>query len=215
MKMKFFYSLALIAIASFASCDKDKENNNDNGGGGTPETPVEPTTVTIGDKAYPIVKIGTQSWTGANYSGAGGDASPTAPSTQYGKVYTYAEVSAITPPAGWRLPTKDDYINLLKSQGAEFGADNKTTNVDAIRKVISASGWTGGVQGTNSSNFNAFPAGYYHGFHDYEGAVTVFWTSSKATGNDPYFFSISSTEAGLFTNTITNEMFSIRFIKAN
>jgi uncharacterized protein (TIGR02145 family) len=213
MKMKFIYALALVASVSLFSCDKDIE---------PAPTPTEPTTVTIGGEAYPIVKIGTQSWTGVNYHGAGGAYfSPSAPKTNYGKLYTYAEVTAVTPPAGWRLPTKDDYINLLKSQGATFVGD-KSTTVDAIKKVISTTGWAGGVQGTNTTNFNAFPAGYYYkmsGSDDiisnYEGTVTVFWTSSKTTDNNPYFFSISNSEVNLYNATLTGEKFSIRFVKDN
>ena len=215
MKIKFFYSLALIAIASFASCTKDKDNGSEGGTPDNPGTPIEPTTVTIGDKAYPIVKIGAQSWTGGNYSGAGGAIFPTNPGAQYGKLYTYAEATAITPPTGWRLPTKEDYLALLQTVEAVV-VDNKSTTVDAIKKLQSVEGWSSGHKGTNVSGFNAFPAGLFaNNSFNALGDNTTFWTSSKTADNNPYFMTVSKAELQFYHAAVTTEKFSVRFVKAN
>lgn len=214
MKMKFFYAIALL-VSSFGlfSCDKDKDKGNDNDNG---STPTEPTTVSIGGKSYSIVKIGAQSWISANYSGAGGSYfSESAPKTEYGKLYTYAEAMAVTPPAGWRLPTKEDYQTLLQTAGITL-TDNKSTDAAAIKKLQSVDGWSAGHKGTNETKFNAFPAGYFAGTgFNAEGDVTVLWTSSKTTGNLPYFLVISKAEIELDTEEATTQKFSVRFVKAN
>lgn len=210
MRMTFLYAFVLLGALTLCSCSKDKNNETTN-------TPTESTSVSIGGKDYTIVKIGTQSWTGSNYSGAGGSYfNESAPKTEYGKLYTYTEAMAVTPPAGWHLPTQADYIKLLESQGAAV-VDRKTTNVEAIKKLTSISGWAGGFQGVNASMFNAYPAGYYTGTSfSYEGTLTIFWTSSKATGaNTPYFLSVGPTEATFYTDAVTTQRFSLRFVKDN
>ncbi|WP_148661181.1 FISUMP domain-containing protein [Flavisolibacter tropicus] len=210
MKMKFFYVVVLSAVASLYSCKKDDKDQPN-------PTPTEPTVVSIGGREYPIVKIGTQSWTGVNYNGAGGSYfNEVSPVVVYGKLYTYTEAMAVTPPAGWHLPSQADYVKLLESQGATF-TDGKTTQVDAIKKITSVSGWAGGFQGTNTSTFNAFPAGYYTGTSfSYEGTLTIFWTSSKVIGtNTPYFLSVGSTEASFYADAVTTQRFSLRFVKDN
>jgi uncharacterized protein (TIGR02145 family) len=115
---------------------------------------------------------------------------------------------AITPPAGWHLPMQADYVKLLESQGATF-ADGKTTHVEAIKKITAVAGRAGGFQGTNASAFNAFPAGYYTvTSFSYEGTLTIFWTSSKATGtNTPYFLSVGPPEAKFYTDAVTTQRF--------
>src|SRR4051794_40984560 len=97
LKIMLYASLAACLI----SCNKDDD---------VKPVPVVDK-VTIGGDQYTTVAISSQTWTTANYKGAGGlpyDNVGSKP--HYGKFYTYEEAKAIIVPLGWRLPTLADYI---------------------------------------------------------------------------------------------------------
>ena len=207
MKIRCLYALVLLALCTLFSCDKEKKPAT---------TPAASTTVSIGGKEYPIVKIGAQSWTGASYSGAGGAYfNENAPKTEYGKLYTYAEATAVTPPAGWHLPTREEYLTLLQTLGITV-TDDRSANAEEIKQLQSVTGWSAGHKGTNASQFNAFPAGYFdNGIFNAEGDVVLFWTASKTAENNPYFLSISKGELQFHNAAATTQRFSVRFVKNN
>jgi len=175
--------------------------------------PASPESITIDGKVYEIVKIGNQTWTAANYAGAGGvayDAVNSKP--EYGKYYTYAEVKAITLPPGWRLPTKEDYIALAKFYDITVPSYG---NTEAIGKLTSTTHWNH-VHGSNASGFNAHPAGYRLGDSPaIDGDIAEFWTAEGVT--------LSIQEAGtnlselrilLYESTTSDDYrFNVRFIK--
>jgi hypothetical protein len=106
--MKKVFTLVIIATVVLLSCSK---KNND-------PIPLNlksaDSTVTIGGDVYPVVKIGTQTWTSVNYRGPGGIFNTGYMDTynvQHGKLYTPQEANQIILPAKWRLPTYDDYLN--------------------------------------------------------------------------------------------------------
>jgi uncharacterized protein (TIGR02145 family) len=211
MKAKILFGLLLLATLGVASCKKDKD-----------EPQPEPTTVKIGNKDYSIVKIGTQSWIGENYSGEGGVTFSNGTKPEYGKFYTLAEAKAIALPAGWRLPTKEDFQTLLEVQGATLtteGSFTFTNNVDVIKKIMSTTGWKD-FQGTNTSNFNILPAGLANNTTFTQSTTTAyFWTSSThSPGNYPYYFYLgqaAQTKAGYVNvqSSLENYRFNIRFVK--
>ena len=217
MKTKLLFGLALLATLGMTSCKKDKDE------------PKEATTVKIGDKDYAIVKIGDQTWTAQNYSGEGGvyynndNSMP-----EYGKLYTFNEASAIQLPAGWRLPTKEDYKKLFEAQGATFTEEDDdvfgtSNSVDAIKKLMATTGWDN-EQGTNTTGFNSYPAGYGVGtnFRD-KGSLGAHWTSSKDVENYPFYFAITEDEdnngamkpAAEYSPIEASYKLSIRFVKDN
>jgi uncharacterized protein (TIGR02145 family) len=135
---------------------------------------------------YAIVKIGTQTWATVNYNGTGGtnydDASnnPT-----YGKLYTLSEAKAVSLPTGWRLPTKADAETLLLFLGATKDNDGYVEGEATVSsKLKSKSDWTL-TQGTNTSGFNAYPAGQSNDgtTYDSKGTLATFWTSTGVIGD--------------------------------
>nr|WP_294950404.1 FISUMP domain-containing protein [uncultured Mucilaginibacter sp.] len=69
-------------------------------------------------------------------------------------------------PAGWRIPTIADYNKLMGNFTTKKDTDgNYVGNFDETLALRSTSDWSMlysyDRQGTNTSGFNAFPAGYY------------------------------------------------------
>jgi uncharacterized protein (TIGR02145 family) len=204
MRLKLTLLSCAALLCCFTACKK-----NDNPG----PIPEINGVVTINGQNYKTVRIGTQAWTAESYAGAGGVAYGPTAKPEYGKYYTYTEVKAITLPAGWRLPTMDDYKTMGQANGINFTAGAQ--NTEAAKKLISKTGWNHAA-GSNASGLNLFPGNMiYNGTQSPDGDVAEFWT---ATGNT---FSIM--EAGtngsllnvqFFSNSNLPEYrFPVRFVK--
>lgn len=191
----------LIIFALLSACDE-----------ASPVTPTEH--ITIAGKEYSIVKIGTQTWTSSNYAGPGGvnyDGTNSKP--EYGKYYTKAELDAIELPAGWRIPTVEDYTALAQTYGIPI--PSTTGYGEAIKVLTSTTNWKH-IQGTNASGFNAFPAGYIFGATGpLDGDIAEFWSAGGVT------FSIQEAGANLTSLRVTfydssnspDYRFNVRFVK--
>lgn len=105
--------------------------------------------VTINGINYGTVVIRGQTWTAVNYNGPGGVnyGNSSTNNSMLGKLYTFDEAEAVVLPAGWRLPTTDDFETL------ESAGDGKS--------LMSKTSWTIGG-GNDSTGFSAKPAGYYN-----------------------------------------------------
>lgn len=96
--------------------------------------------------------------------------------TTYGRLYTYANASAATPP-GAHVPTQAEWGSLILSLGGD-------TNGAAAKAV---SGWGGGtvVNGKDTYGFTALPGGYYNsansGVFDYLGSIAYWLTAGDST----------------------------------
>lgn len=122
------------------------------------------TAITISGIAYPVVQIGSQSWTSVNYNGPDGvfNTGNVIQNPQDGKLYTSLEASQITLPAGWHIPTYDDYLTLLITRGATKNSDGSySTNLAVAHSLMNETGWSEGG-GNNYSKFTALPTGFYH-----------------------------------------------------
>ena len=196
-------ALAIVLVAfAFSACDQDDDKN------------AAPRTVTIEGSKYPTVVIGTQTWTSANYSGPGGvayDAGNSKP--EYGRYYSKAELDAITLPEGWRIPTQADYTKLAQFYGIVIPSHGSGT--EDIKSLISKTNWNN-VSGTNTSGFNAYPAGYIFGSSSpMDGDIAEFWTSEGVT--------VSIQEAGANLTSLRmifyqsddtpDYKFNVRFVK--
>ncbi len=170
--------------------------------------PTSGTYVAIGKGYYPTVTIGNLEWTSVNYAGTGGISDTDKP--HYGTFFKFADLKNITLPAGWRIPTRQDYIALLKSQGIAYDTTwNSTDGADLQSKkllgqLMSATGWLKqDGYANNKSGFNAVPAnlrvvgGNPHG----EGTNCILWTSELDQEENPLAFKIiqlpSDTYAGI------------------
>ena len=137
---------------------------------------------------YPWVTIGTQTWMAENlkikltdstgswcYNSAEGNCDT------YGRLYTW-ERAMIACPAGWHLPTDDEWKTM------EIFAGMSASDADSIGWRITGSvgiglkarkGWNSGGNGENSVRFNAIPSGIFEDdTYSFIGDIASFWTSS-------------------------------------
>ncbi len=186
--MKQNLLLLLLAAALFTSCKKSSTN---------PTTPKTPSNTVI--KITDSVKIGNLTWTTVNYNGTGGVNynNSTTDNSTWGKLYTVAEATAIKLPKGWRLPTTADFNNLLHTMDITSNAKDAQGNYlggkDQVTKLTSQTLWI--VNGTNSSGFNAIPAGFdgdnYNNF-------------SEATGYSSKYVTAAFITSSMFTDATNN-----------
>lgn len=105
------------------------------------------------------VTIGSQIWTKSNYTINGKE------------LFTHNEAKAVTPPDGFRLPTKNDWGKLFTFTGDKAGfrtstayssANNVITatsmegDFEIIKSLLAPIKW-GTLTGTNTTGFNAKP----------------------------------------------------------
>lgn len=181
--MNKLFILCLVALLSFTSCKKGSD-------GEQPDEHTNQISIGINGVTYATIKIGNKTWTAENYNGSGGlnygKSAINIP--EYGKLYTLAEATAIPLPKGWRLPTKDDYIDLMKNLGTIKTLEDGEYLLDesANAKLRSTTGWTY-QNGNNGTGFNGLPAGDVFIYSpsteltfECKGEYAQFWTSSPA-----------------------------------
>jgi uncharacterized protein (TIGR02145 family) len=173
---------------------------------------------------YKAVTIGTQTWMAENlawlpsvnrvgtglfeeecryvYSYDGTDtgaAKSVATFGVYGVLYNWMAARSACP-AGWHLPTDQEWIELERFLGMTAEEtllrDWRTTG-DAGLKLKSASGWTRG-NGADAFGFAALPGGCrgYGGFES-KGYAGYFWTASTIDGDNGWRRGICSDSKGI------------------
>ncbi|WP_083727573.1 FISUMP domain-containing protein [[Flexibacter] sp. ATCC 35208] len=153
-------------------------------------------------QVYPTVFLNNQTWLAANYNYNSGNGcvaydNNSSNRKQYGMLYTEAQAQTNTP-AGWRIPSQDDWNNLFTSLGANAFAA-------LINGGSSGFNAQAGGMGDNLGNFNSLLAtGYY-------------WTSTannQQPGNNfdtAFFLTQKSVNA---KNSIDRTYFlSVRYVK--
>jgi uncharacterized protein (TIGR02145 family) len=101
----------------------------------------------------------------------------------YGKLYNWFAVndSRGLCPAGWHVPSDDEWTLLTLSLGGEKVAGGKMKSI---------SGWdTPNTGATNSSGFNAFPGGYRYFIGTYSaiGGYGYWWSRSENYSYDAWY----------------------------
>lgn len=158
-----------------------------NGGGSDPYSvpPASGSYVHMGNHYYPTVSIGNLEWMAVNYAGPGGISNSEKP--QYGTFIKHIDLAGLHIPEGWRIPTQEDFLDLLESQGIEFDEVWGSTDGSDLESkkrlgwLMAATGWLkqDGFA-NNRSGFNAVPGnlmvtnGNPHG----EGSNCLLWTSA-------------------------------------
>ena len=170
-------------------------------------------TVTIAGEAYPVVSAAGRSWTARNHRGPGGIPYRAAEDrVDYGRYYTYEEATAIPLPSGWRIPTLDDYKALAQSQGVVL-TDNGALSQEAVRHLASTTSWLH-VQGTNTSGFDAYPAGYSFGGHDpIGGDIAEFWAADRITFGIHESALERPHRLAFYQSSDSGYRFNVRFVK--
>jgi len=192
--------VAILCATLLFSC------SSDDNGSPQPEPQPEPKKGTFtdarDDKPYKTIKIGTQTWMAENlnYNANGSkcgtdesepdynDATLTDENTSfcdtYGRLYDWATATAGVCPDGWHIPSKAEWITLMKfvnpssncplviGNGVLGGCEKVGGKLKAV------SGWNDGGNGTDAYGWTALPGGY--GFPG----------SSISSNPDGYFYGV-------------------------
>jgi len=91
---------------------------------------------------------------------------------EYGRLYTWAAAKAACQSIGWRLPTNEDWENLIKATGV----GNK-----AGKMLKAKSGWDRNGNGTDDYGFSALPGGSrdIYGYYHEDGSRGYWWTATE------------------------------------
>lgn len=186
--------------------------------------------VKLNGVSYSTVVIGKRTWTSVNYNGDGGMINPNANGANYGKHYSRSEALAITLPAGWRLPSESDFIDLMRNYDGSFEYGNVAGNSDnefAAIYLMAKESWINSgnkLLPNNNSGFSALSTGTYNITFKYfvqEGDETGFWSSSytpfmisNRVLNDGKHIYTYSFFKGFPTNN-PESRYSVRFVKDN
>jgi uncharacterized protein (TIGR02145 family) len=131
----------------------------------------------------------------------------------YGALYNgYVAVNERICPAGWRVPYKDDWKQLVQSFGDTIDAGGRL-------KVEGLTQWHFPNTGAdNSSDFSALPAGmrYFEGTYSSLSYFTAFWSTTQSDTTSLSFMSLSYLDAkATFGIKSKRHGFSIRCIRDN
>ena len=150
-------------------------------------------------KSYRWVQIGTQTWMGENlnYNASGSKCYNNSADScaKYGRLYNWetamngASSSSLSPsgvqgvcPAGWHLPSHDEWTTLENYVG---GASTAGT------KLKSSTGWnssSGVPAGTDQYGFSALPGGNYYPDEGFNvGGNNGYWWSASATASTAWY----------------------------
>ncbi len=159
---------------------------------------------------YRIVTIGKQKWMAENlrYKLAGSWLNPENPSTLYGRLYDIHAAQRVCPP-GWHLPSDAEWNEMELALGMPMADTSKTgwrgLHGTALKSV---DGWLEDGNGTNSSGFNAYPAGYYDSgsFDGGLAASSGFWSSINNSGKGAWVRFVAAPMVGVnrFFDDINN-----------
>jgi uncharacterized protein (TIGR02145 family) len=171
------------------------------------------------NEVYAVVQIGNQCWMAENlrYNASGSWLNSANLSTTYGRLYDWATVmnnsttSSSNPsgvqgicPSGWHLPSDSEWNELEVALGMP-AADTANTGYRGTHGtgMKSTTGWNSSGNGTNTSGFNAFPAGLYSsGSFGGLGVNTGFWSSTEHSLTTAWRRSLSFGSTGVYRYTL-------------
>jgi uncharacterized protein (TIGR02145 family) len=129
----------------------------------------------------------------------------------YGAIYNgYAIVTGNLCPAGWHVPSIEEWRELSRALGdsAKAGGEMKETGTDH---------WLYPNKGAdNSSGFNGLPSGirYFEGTFSSMQTFTAIWSSTEASSDDLWSAGLYYADSGLSLNHKSKKYgFSVRCIK--
>lgn len=143
------------------------------------------------DQVYTTVEIGAQTWFSQNLNFETANSwwhnNDPALGELYGRLYLWE--SALTAcPAGWHLPTDDDWKQLELELGmsqSEVDKEDGWRGTDEGSKMKSVTGWNDANPSTNSSGFTALPGGFrlVDGSYSLTGWVAWWWSANEYDSN--------------------------------
>ncbi len=167
------------------------------------------------DRIYPTVDINGQIWMAQNMTYKTTDYIPHNKNSEtYGYFYTWEDAKKNVCPAGWHLPTKDDFDALL-----EFVGEDPKSRAAALKSTE----WVSQYQtATNSSGFTALPAGHYHrqatgsSYREF-GLGAGFWSDTACETdngtNGIYYLDIYNYNARMYCEDLKDYGQSVRCIQ--
>lgn len=191
---------------------------------------------TVGDKSYYVADIAGTRWMRQNLStfAKDGDGEATvgamymncpAMEDVFGGYYSWEEAQTVCP-AGWRLPSEADWVNLLKAAGAKSGLSALHDAEGVSGKLMAWSFFNRermwdywGFDLTDDFGFSALPTGYgmpaaqgcdFYGYPEY----ACFWTSDEHEGKGVYRYMYKNTQT-VFVGAADKKGFlaSVRCVK--
>jgi uncharacterized protein (TIGR02145 family) len=146
----------------------------------TPKEPGEIKTVTIGGKVWMAENLNVMTPDGNSWC-FNEDATFC---KWYGRLYDWQTATTVCP-KGWRLPSSQDWDNLVKTAGGEAVAGSK---------LKAGRDWAVGGGGTDSLGFSALPGGIRLEDGAFRGALFYgYWWSGTEKGDEyAYYYGMSS-----------------------
>lgn len=232
--MKQFFTttlLAIIFIATFQACEEDPTTLNK-------QDHIFGSMTDIDGNVYQTVIIGNQEWMAENLkvthyrngdtipnvtSGAPGTPGPITGAyfeynndannvATYGRLYNWYAVndSRNIAPAGWHVPTRDEWLTLVEYLGGYDVAGGK------LKEAGTAHCNSPNTSATNESGFTALPGGYcYYGSYSFQmGSAGYFWTSEKSNVSTAWGRELSCTGSEVYRVSIDKRLgLSIRCVR--
>jgi len=153
---------------------------------------------------YKTVKIGKQIWMARNldYAAEGSKCYE----KKYGRLYHWGAAKNACP-AGWHLPTNNDWLDLIAFAGGVVvaGKNLKTTH-----------GWDDFGNGLDVFGFAALPSGHgdSDGYFDDAGYYARWWSATDSGSHNAYSWGISYDYDGTYwSNDSIENFFSIRCLQ--
>jgi uncharacterized protein (TIGR02145 family) len=161
-------------------------------------------------QVYPIVQIGNQCWLQKNMNYKTGNnwsyENDTSNCDIFGRLYDWYTAQDVCP-SGWHLPSDAEWAELTSFLGEEYIAGGK---------MKSTSGWYNNGNGTNSSGFNALPAGNCYRNSLFNGITSraYFWTSTQTSTTYSWNRHLYYNEEELFRDNYSKTHgFSVRCVR--
>jgi uncharacterized protein (TIGR02145 family) len=132
----------------------------------------------------------------------------------------YAVNSGKLCPAGWRVPSDKEWMQIEGTADTRFGPGDSVwrrpglRGYDAGQRLRSVSGWRKGIPGTNDLGFSALPGGERLTRFFAGGSSGFWWTSTEASAASAYYRSIIYSFESVSRDTHPKRMgFSVRCIR--
>ncbi|WP_407446305.1 FISUMP domain-containing protein [Fibrobacter sp.] len=123
----------------------------------------------------------------------------TANCTKYGRLYTWSAATGACP-AGWRLPSTQNWRTLFDLVGGKSTAAKK----------LKSKSWNG----TDNYGFSALPGGSYDGTRfNNAGSYAYFWTSTADNDRSAQSIDMSSYDSTTENSYVKSRGFSVRCLK--
>ncbi len=166
---------------------------------------------------YKTVKIGTQIWLAENlnyYTNSGSwyyENESNSYASTYGRLYDW-QTACNSCPAGWHLPTDEEWTILTNYLGGESVAGGKI-------KENGTSHWNSPNTGaTNESGFTALPGGGRggDGSFGYLGCLAYFWSATENDASKAWYRNLLYGLAGVYRGDDGKSYgFSVRCVQDN